>query len=368
MSRPLASLTGLMAVWYQKSRMPTKSMAWFGKKASGAERTYRSLDFRQPGHPGPLALWKVNQRCNFRCEYCFSAGSNPYREHPVCGQYSPQRIAQGFDRTGRSWWISMTGGEPFLYPDFVRLCRELTRNHFLTIYTNLSTTNALRFAEAIDPRRVYAVNASLHIVERERKRRLDQFIAYVLHFQKKGFEIRVDYVVYPPLFTRLERDLEMLAASGVACVRLQAFQGIYRSRLYPSGYNRQEREAFRRRSIDDKELDLIEQTHSFFGQPCRAGQQFFYMNTGGDVKRCPIGAKSYGNFFEGRYALDEMPRPCPYPVCLCSWHGTELAGGPRLSLFRIFSEMVREGIPFVFNPERLSRITRSLRYRYWGKS
>lgn len=327
----------------------------------------RSMDFRQPDHLGPLALWKVNQRCNLRCEYCFSAKSDLSREHPVCGRYSPRHIAQGFDRTGLSWWIFMTGGEPFLYPDFVGLCRELTLKHFLTIYTNLSTTNALRFAEAIDPRRVPAVNASLHIIERERKQRLDQFIAYVLHFQKKGFEIHVDYVAYPPLFNRLERDWRMLTSRGIQHVRLQAFQGIYRSRLYPSAYSRQERDVFRSLSTDEREVDLIERTRSFFGQPCRGGQEFFYMNIGGDMRRCPSGSRSYGNFFAGRYRLDEWPRPCPYPLCLCQFLGPELAGGPRLSPNRIFAEMVREGIPLAFNRELLCRIARSVRYRFWGK-
>jgi len=326
--------------------------------------TRKRLDFGRMADPGPMALWKVNQRCNFRCEYCFSAGVNPYREHPACGRYSPGHIAREFDRTGRSWWIFMTGGEPFLYPDFVELCRELSRNHFLTIYTNLSTTNALRFAEVIDPGRVRAINASLHVTERERGRRWDQFISCVLHFQDKGFEVRVDYVALPQLFDRLDSDFEMLAAAGIARVRLQALQGVYRSRLYPSAYGRREREAFRSRSIDDKELDLLERTHGFFGRPCRAGQRFFYMDIDGKMRRCPIGARSYGNFFEGRYALDDRPRPCPYPVCLCSWYGTELAGGPRQGLFRIFNEMAREGISLAFDRERLGRLIRTLGYRF----
>lgn len=261
----------------------------------------------------------------------------------------------------------MTGGEPFLYPNFVPLCRELTRNHFLTLFTNLSTTNVLQFAESIDPRRVYSLNASLHISEREKRGRLDQFIAYVLHFQKKGFEIRVDYVAYPPLFDRLERDWRMLTGRGIQHVSLQAFQGIYRSRLYPSAYSRQERDAFRSLSTDEREVDLIERTRSFFGQPCRGGKQFFFMNIGGDIRRCPSGSRSYGNFFAGRYRLDERPRPCPYPLCLCQFLGPELAGGSRLSPNRIFAEMVREGIPLAFNRELLRRMARSVRYRIRGK-
>ncbi|OGD29846.1 MAG: hypothetical protein A2Y56_12905 [Candidatus Aminicenantes bacterium RBG_13_63_10] len=336
----------------------------FKERPDPGRGSRRSLDFDRSDGSEPMALWKVNQRCNFRCEYCFSAGVNPYREHPACGRHAPGDIARAFDRTDRSWWISMTGGEPFLYPDFVELCRELTRNHVLTIYTNLSTTNALRFAEVIDPSRVRAVNASLHILERERRRRVDRFIADVLHFQEKGFEVRVDYVALPELFDRLDRDLEMLAAAGIARVRLQALQGGYRSRLYPSGYGRREREAFRSRSIDDKELDLVEHTHRFFGRLCRAGQRFFYMDIQGTMRRCPIGARSYGNFFEGRYALDDRPRPCPYPVCLCSWYGTELAGGPRQGLVRVFNEMVREGISLALDRGRLGRLARTLSRRF----
>ncbi len=347
--------------------MSTQRRGKIGPNFSDPACTPRGRRFHEPNYAGPLALWKVNQRCNFRCKYCFSVGTNPYREHPACGRYSPRHIAQGFDRTGQSWGITMTGGEPFLYPDFVQLCQELTRNHFLSIFTNLSTANALQFAQAVDPGRVFAIYASLHITERERYGRLDQFIAYVLHFQKKGFKVRVDYVAYPPLFERLERDFKMLAARGVEHVSLQAFQGIYRSRLYPSAYNRQERGVFRRISTDDKELDLIAGTRSFFGQPCRSGQGFFYMNIGGEMKRCAATARSYGNFFAGRYGLDKRPRPCPYPRCLCPGYGRELAGGPRLSPVRVSSEMVQEGIPLAFNTEMLGRIIRLVRYRILGK-
>jgi len=70
-------------------------------------------------------LWKTNRRCNLRCDYCFSSGTDLAVEDPLCGKFSPDHIARRFDDTGQSWLIILTGGEPFLYPDVLGLCREL---------------------------------------------------------------------------------------------------------------------------------------------------------------------------------------------------------------------------------------------------
>ena len=43
--------------------------------------------------------WRLNERCNFRCAYCFREGRDQHRadEHPDCGKYSPEHIARSFD-------------------------------------------------------------------------------------------------------------------------------------------------------------------------------------------------------------------------------------------------------------------------------
>ncbi|MCJ7611781.1 MAG: radical SAM protein [Candidatus Aminicenantes bacterium] len=310
-----------------------------------------------------MMLWKTNRLCNFRCRYCFCSEAELSREHPRVGRYSARRIARCFDRTERPWWILLTGGEPFLYPNFIGLCRELTRNHFLSINTNNSTSNAVRFADEIDPRRVYVIHASLHLAELERTKKMGRFLDQALYFQKKGFQVCVEYVAYPPFFGRIDRDLRWLKGCGLRFVNLKVYQGVYRSKAYPWAYTPEERDYFRRKALDPREVDFIEKKFAYLGKACRAGRDFLFMNVEGNIRRCPGSAKSYGNFLDGSYSLDRTPRPCPFPRCPSPWIGRDYAGAQRMGIPATLREMMRQGLPFIVSKERMRMTGKSLRNR-----
>jgi MoaA/NifB/PqqE/SkfB family radical SAM enzyme len=330
-----------------------------GHKDSAPPATYRF-----PRHPGPLVLWKTNQRCNFSCEYCFLPAAELSREHPLCGRYPAGHIARRFDDTGRSWTIFMTGGEPFVYPGFLDLCRELAKNHFLAINTNLSTSNVLRFADEIDPARVEMIIASLHITIRERMGKVEEFLNHVRYFQDRGIRIGVEYVAYPPMFERLDRDLRMLETNGIRIVNLKVFRGYYRSGTYPRDYTPGEKDYFRRDGFDPGELDFIDRRFAYRSEPCRTGMDFIFMDIDGRIRRCPGSAKSYGNFLAGRYVLDRTARPCPFPRCFSPWIGREFAGGPAMSARETLRETIRQAIPFALNKQRIRLTFESLRSRF----
>ncbi len=318
---------------------------------------------RFPLFEGPMMLWKSNQRCNFDCEYCFCSKEELSREHPLCGRFSPARIAGRFDGTGRSWTIFMTGGEPFLYPDFLELCRELARNHFLALNSNLSTSNVARFAGEIDPSRVRTINASFHERVLERSGKMGDFVSNVLRLQSGGFPVKVEYVAYPPLFGRIDRDIRALREAGVRTVNLKVYRGTFGNRLYPRDYSLDERALFLREGQDPAEIEFITEPFAFRGRPCRTGTDFLFMGMDGRIRRCPASSASYGDFLGGRYALDPRPRPCPYPRCGSPWVGREYAGGPKMSVRETLRETFREGIPFLLDPDRVRRAVVSFRDR-----
>lgn len=310
---------------------------------------------------GPLMLWKLNRSCNFRCAYCFCSARELAHEHPLCGRESPERVARRFDETGREWTILMTGGEPFLYPGFIALCRSLSRRHRLAMNTNLSLPAASRFAGEVDPRRVALVNAAFHAAELERTGRKAAFLKHVRLLQDGGFPVCVEYVAYPPLFDRLDADLRELEETGVRFAGLKVFRGTHGGRAYPRAYSAAQKDVFIRRGLDDREPDFIDKRFSFPGRPCRAGREFFFMDIAGGLRRCPGSAKSYGNFFSGRFRPDRTPRPCPFPRCFSPWVGRDFAGGRKSSPLATLEEAVREGIPFLLNGARLRGAWQSLR-------
>ena len=164
-------------------------------------------------------LWQVNRRCNFDCAYCFREviddGLDKRTEDPACGKFGPEHIARRFDETNKVWRINMTGGEPFLYPNFVELARALTRKHYISVSTNLSTANTYEFADTIDNTRVHWLKANVHIMEREKtKDGVNEFLRKFLHFQQRGFDIRLVYVTYPAILGRIRDDLEAFSRRG----------------------------------------------------------------------------------------------------------------------------------------------------------
>ena len=69
------------------------------------------------------ADWLLLLTCNFRCPYCFYADIQ--KTEPIMVFGNPQQWKEAFDRTGKTWLLHITGGEPSLYSDFVKLCKAL---------------------------------------------------------------------------------------------------------------------------------------------------------------------------------------------------------------------------------------------------
>ncbi|MBD3238300.1 MAG: hypothetical protein GF332_01510 [Candidatus Moranbacteria bacterium] len=86
---------------------------------------------------------------------------NPFRTKI----FSPEEVRAFLDGTKKTWRIYLSGGEPFIYPNFIETVKELTQNHRVVLYTNLST-QIDRLVKEIDPKKIDFVYASLHWGER----------------------------------------------------------------------------------------------------------------------------------------------------------------------------------------------------------
>jgi len=273
--------------------------------------------------------WRMNRRCNFNCAYCFRDLPDEDRqtENPACGKYSAEHIAQRFDETGKVWRIYMTGGEPLLYTGFVELAKALTRRHCISVSTNLSTANAYELAEEVESERIVPIKANLHISEREKsKNGLKEYLEKFLRFQERGFDIRLVYVAYPPLFGRIKQDLERFRSEGVRQIEVKVFQGRYEGRRYPRDYTDQEQTFIRGFGLDNCEQQILTSRVSFLGRKCQAGHLAFYMDISGNVTRCVTLKENYGNLFEGTFRPGDSLRRCPVRKCGCAYQGINLTG------------------------------------------
>ncbi len=278
-------------------------------------------------------LWRINQRCNFRCAYCFRPGVNErqFEEHPDCRKYTAQFIADAFQRTGRKWRIHMTGGEPFLYPDFVRLLTELQKRNEISVNTNLSQP-VDPFIRQVSPGAIYAINASAHVAELEAKcGGLDPFARRVLQLQDSGFYVQVFLVSYPPELPQLAARIERLRELGVQRVSVKIFRGDCAGKSYPGAFTPAERRQIQAFGLSPYEEAILADRINFAGGLCSAGYSAFNMDVSGRITQCSAIGEICGNLFDGTFQPLHSPQHCRAPHCICPYQGlkfSKVAGIP----------------------------------------
>jgi len=100
--------------------------AWFrgGKKRDFYEENY---GFRPPF----IMILSPSWKCNLRCKGCYTLGQ---QRHPGLEYDLVKRILKEAEELG-IYFITILGGEPFVYPDFFRMLEEHP-NIFFQVYTN----------------------------------------------------------------------------------------------------------------------------------------------------------------------------------------------------------------------------------------
>ncbi|HPS21165.1 MAG TPA: radical SAM protein [Candidatus Omnitrophota bacterium] len=322
--------------------------------------------------PEYRVYWHLNDKCNFRCGYCFYVPEKLAKENPACGKFPPARIKESFDSTGKTWHVHMSGGEPFLYPDFTAMCAELSKTHFISMNTNLSTSNIKDFADRIDPAKVLFINAGYH-VEARLKLSADgarKFFETVLYLQEKKFNINVSYIAYPSVLGRMASDLGSLRANGVKKAGAVVFRGYDGGKRYPEAYSEEEKKLIAENACSDEEREVVKEDFNYMGRCCYAGVKYFKIDPAGNITRCSTSLKRYGNLFNGKYKFDAEPAPCPVKNCNCPYEGIEYASKRKGSFIALAGEIGKEVFYTVcgreITPQKLIRYAKErmgLKYR-----
>ena len=277
------------------------------------------------------ADWVLLMTCNFRCAYCFvplPALATKLTTYGTNGQWT-----EGFDATGKTWLLHMTGGEPSIYPGFVDLCDQLTRLHYLSINSNLSHRCIETFAERINPERVHFINAAAHYDERPKQAALDAFISRVQKLRRHRFHVLVSSVMTPHLvknFPELSAYFESHGLSLIPKVMRERFKG----KVYPGAYSAEEKSliveylakarhsyatviaAMEETATIDMFADdrLLDRPRIYRGKLCGSGHNFVRIEPNGAVVRCGSGTQ-LGNVLLKNVAFLNAPKPCDSFYC-----------------------------------------------------
>lgn len=250
--------------------------------------------------------WNISSQCNFDCEYCF--GKTPFVKQTI-NSIDIERLIQTIDKTGKTFRISFTGGEPFLIPNIIEACRAITKKHFVSFNTNLVLPSVKEFAESISPERALFIHASLHIEELIRLNLADKFVANFILLKENGFIIFAESVAHPSLN---ESDIiyfrDYLMQHDIS-FSFGSFIGNYKDRTYPQSYTTDELEKF---NLENENMSMFKQK----GNNCNAGLNVAAVYPNGNVHSCFQVKEKLGNIYSEINFKNE-PTICPAANCDC---------------------------------------------------
>ena len=260
--------------------------------------------------PETRFTWLIHYVCNYLCPYCFyyeGSGWEILKDKNVylSSEEWFKHWRNIHDKYGQSA-IIITGGEPFIYPDFIELIKKISRIHYPINISSNASIDLDPFVRQIDPQRV-----SLSISFQPQFEKLDRFIDKLVFLRKHKFDGCVNLVAYPPFLKDIDYYKKTLNSIDKN-LEIIPFRGIYKEQAYPWSYT-------------DEQLTSIGIKRSWFektrkkGASCTAGKNSVLLLPDGTVVRC--GQIFYkhviGNFFDPKFKLLDQALPCDMEVCPC---------------------------------------------------
>jgi MoaA/NifB/PqqE/SkfB family radical SAM enzyme len=254
--------------------------------------------------------WSVSDQCIMNCDYC-SSGRGVTRGPRT--SIDIQKLIATLDRTDKIFRIGISGGgEPFLVPNLVEACIELSKKHYLSFNSNFAEKRVREFIEKIDPQKVIYIIASCHIKALERRNLLETFINNFLLAKEKGINIRAVEVAYHPIINEIDKYRKLFASKGIQ-LDFNEFCGRYNDKDYPKAYTDEELDAFGFRRPTVKIHYPDSNKHK---RLCNAGYNVAYVNSNGDITPCESIKRIIGNIYE-KIEFHKSLMVCPFKSCTC---------------------------------------------------
>jgi MoaA/NifB/PqqE/SkfB family radical SAM enzyme len=150
------------------------------------------------------AVWFITEKCNYKCPYCFERDILTEFDAPVTGDF-----VIAWNRL-KPEILDITGGEPFLVPNFINILEQLDSSIKIAITTNLSL-DLTKFVTQMTPERVISMTLSLHPTMVN----FDVFTGKVIFLKNRGFNITVNFVTYPEQMWLISTYMQRFTNLGI---------------------------------------------------------------------------------------------------------------------------------------------------------
>lgn len=229
---------------------------------------------------------KITYACNFRCEYCYQADENGNHERTFLSKENAENLVRFVKRLDDIFYITLAGGEPFVYPELQYLVDNLTLlGSYVSIITNFSAPYEKIEKIILSARdKLATFNISIHLSQwknmelfYEKLKRVNELI----EAEHLPLKIRTTCVLTEENYHKLlEVDKKMKTYFPEVSFEIQR---MYNNNVYTI-YNDEIEEFMAKRGLD---VPIEDANHiDFYGRRCWAGAKFFYIEVNGEVRRC----------------------------------------------------------------------------------
>ena len=252
------------------------------------------------------AVWWITLRCNLKCPYCTAEQvRDPLLDYPI---EPTAKWIDAWNRIDGDVLIDISGGEPFLQPDFVDLIVNLDSSKKVAITTNL-TYDMTRFAQSVSPEKCVCVTASLHLTS---GMNIEYFTGKLLLLKHRGFDVGVNFVAFPEQLWIIDRLRDWFSEFGLRFHVDPYMPGP----VYPYNPSGMEKRFLECRTGSDRDDYHSEAVKDYL---CDAGTNYFVVSPNGQVSPC-VGRlystdNAMGNIFDADFKLLGRPLVCRRKFC-----------------------------------------------------
>jgi organic radical activating enzyme len=251
----------------------------------------------------------MNTVCNYRCSYC----TQRFLDDRKAWARDLPAFLEAFRRLPGQWEIKLSGGEPFLHPQFLETVEQLIQQgRRVAVVTNFSASpyTLEHYADITSPR-PGVFSASLHL----------EYVSAATFLEKlcwfKSFyrgPLVATCVATPAQLPQLPGLQELYQNAGISL------------KIQPQ---KEDRDVIDYNEAEELQLRALGGHNgtgrveaSFRGRLCWAGARYLIVDHRGEAWRCYPARRArterLGNLLDGSFRLGMQAQPCLYEFCSCT--------------------------------------------------
>lgn len=174
--------------------------------------------------------WLLGRYCNYKCSYCWPyarSDTKDYRPFEVNATAMDEIKRQSRERGFNSFHFSFSGGEPTVYPDYLRLLAhyndDIENSNYQSVHMTSNISQGLRwfqkYVDATKDLHRVSVTASWHreqgIKQDDLKGHTEKFADKLVFLQENDVQVTINTVMVPEWFDELYAEAEYFLNRGI---------------------------------------------------------------------------------------------------------------------------------------------------------